>query len=75
MFVGSRAGQGYRQIRCAGGGLIRHDVSASPKQILIAGTSGGFGQADHQLTKGVCAAFYGTVYDVQVPLPSTVLRA
>ena len=59
--VSSLVAAGYKQIRCVGGGHIRH--TTSPKSIRIAGTSSGCGKADPLVTRDVCQ---GGKYDVQV---------
>jgi hypothetical protein len=59
---------GYRDIQCRGGGLIQHTKAADQAsgQVLISGTSAGFGRADHTATQAIVAQNFGSAYNVQV---------
>ena len=55
-----RAGLAYE---VTGGGRIEHDPSKNTLSIF--GHSYGFGLADHSISAGVCAAFFGGSYQIE----------
>lgn len=62
---------GYHSIQCLGGGQIRHLCTEHRRQVLISGTSEGFGRADHFIAQALIAQCLKG-YDVQVQASHTL---
>lgn len=58
-------GAGYDNIRCVGGGRIKLE-KGPPGQMVIYGTSDGFGRADHDKTAAIFRQHYGGSVQIEV---------